>query len=119
VLRRFTFPLVTFDPNDVPSGEPVAEVTPPVVPEPQAGPWASDLEAYIQDPAARAQADKFLREKIQPRTTKLEQESSQYKPARELYDDLVNDPDNTLLAVATQLYGEDVTWLIPPVSPPR
>jgi hypothetical protein len=108
VHRRFTFPLIAFEENDVPSGEQQAEATPAPTPEIQPGPWSADLETYIQDPAARAQADRFLREKIQPRVTKFEQESSQYRPARELYDDLINDPDNTLVAVATQIYGEDV-----------
>ncbi len=88
------------------AGAPAAEAA--AIPEPQPGPWSADLEAFFEDPQVRAQADQFLREKVQPRVTKFEQESSQYAPARELYDDLLSDTDGTLNAIVTQIYGDDV-----------
>ena len=81
--------------------EPVVE-TPPAV---QPGPWAADLTEYFGDnPEAIAAADRYMREKVQPRITHLETESA---PARELYKDLLANPEETLTAVFEEIYGED------------
>lgn len=114
MFRFKLFPVVFEEDDGAGSGTPtpVAETPtapaapePATTPEPQPGPWANDLAAYIQDEAARAQADRFLREKIQPHVTQLEQ---QYAPARQLYDDLLQDPSTTLIAVANEIYGDEV-----------
>lgn len=72
---------------------------------PQPGPWSSDLEQYFQDEAARTAADRYMREKVQPRMTQLETETA---PARELYNDLLQDPAQTLADLVTEVFGEDV-----------
>lgn len=94
------------------SVDPEAPVTPPSEPAAAApapvnpGPWAADLATYFGDnQEAIAAADRYMREKVQPRITQLEDGT---KPARELYDDLLNDPQNTLAAVVSELYGEEV-----------
>lgn len=106
-----------FDGEDGTGGgavEPAAPVAEPVVAEPAApvaepgaGPWASDLNTYFEDEAGRSAADRFLREKIQPHVTQLEQTHSQYADARSLYDDLQEDPLGTYLAVTAELLGDD------------
>jgi hypothetical protein len=110
MLHRLIRPFAVFD-DETTSIEPGATappaVTPPAEPaEPAAGPWAADLEAYFEDPTARSQADKYLREKIQPRMTQLEQQQSEYAPAREFFDDLRQDPVNTTLALIAELYDD-------------
>jgi hypothetical protein len=113
-----TFPFVAFRPDEPVSGDP-APVTPPApapaapaVPEVQPGPWAADLAQYIEDPAARAQADRYLREKVQPRMTQFEQDAARYEGAHRLYDDLVDDADSTMVAIAEQVYGPEVAQSI-------
>jgi hypothetical protein len=113
MLIRAIRPFVAFD-DETTTTEPAA-TTPPVhapaptpAPEPAAGPWAADLAVYFEDEAARATADRYLREKIQPRMTKFEQEQSEYAPAREFFDDLRSDPAATALALIAEIYGEDV-----------
>ncbi len=82
--------------------EPVVEPPAAAV---QPGPWAADLTEYFGDDAeAIAKADKYMREKVQPRITHLETESA---PARELYKDLLANPEETLSAVFEELYGEE------------
>jgi hypothetical protein len=71
----------------------------------QPGPWAADLAEYFGDnQEAIAAADRYMREKVQPRITHLETESA---PARELWKDLNNDADTTLATVVEELYGEE------------
>ncbi len=84
-------------------------VTPPAVepaaPAVQPGPWAADLTEYFGDDAeAIAKADRYMREKVQPRITHLETDSA---PARELYKDLLANPEETLSAVFEEIYGQD------------
>ncbi len=115
---KFKFGQFLFDEDDgtgsggAPEVQSTPDPVPEVVPEPQPGPWASDLESYFDDPQVRAQADRFLRERVQPRVTQIEQERSEYAPARELYDDLRSDPETTLRAITGQLYGDDVAEAI-------
>jgi hypothetical protein len=113
-LRDAFGPHVAFD-GEPAAGNPPADQqtapppqTPPAATPPAAGPWAEDLAQYIEDEAARAQADRYLREKIQPRMTQLEQAQSEYAPAREFMDDLREDPTATTVALITELYGDEV-----------
>jgi hypothetical protein len=96
----------------------LAETATPAVPEtaavppaaeqpaPADGPWAADLRAAFGDDAeGYAKADAYMREKVQPRITQLEQ-----SPAQRLYRDLT-DPkqvDVTMAALTSQVYGEDI-----------
>ena len=91
------------EPAAVPAAvvEPAA-VTPPA--EPQPGPWAADLATYFGENAeAIAAADRYMRERIQPRMTQLETESA---PARELYRDLIAKPQETLAEVFGELFDD-------------
>ncbi len=91
-------------------GDPTPEAAEPVAPA--AGPWSSDLETYFEDEAVRQQADAFLREKIQPHVTRLEQDVSGLADARSLYEDLQENPDETLLSVAAAIYGDEAAEAI-------
>lgn len=92
------------DPETTPDTTPAPEAAPAA---PAAGPWSSDLASYIADDNARAEADRYLREKWQPHVTQLEQQIAQAKPALALHQDFVDDPAGTLVAVGQQLYGEE------------
>jgi hypothetical protein len=80
--------------------------TPPAEPE-ITGPWANDLAKHFEDPAQRAAVDAFLRETVQPYSTKLEQQLAGLKPAQQLYEDFVANPNETFIAIAEELYQED------------
>lgn len=74
------------------------------------GPWTGDLESVFTDEGIRTQVDAFLREKVQPYVTQLEQRS---KPSQEdeialaLYSDLREDPGSTYLAITEELFGPE------------
>lgn len=74
------------------------------------GPWTNDLASTFEDEGIRTQVDTFLRDKVQPYVTQLEQRS---KPSPEdelgiqLYNDLREDPSSTYLAITEELFGED------------
>lgn len=85
--------------------DPPEPTTPPPA-ETQPGPWASDLAQYIEDENARAAADRYLREKVQPRITQLEQAAAPAE-ASELWTDLNADPASTLNALIETVYGSD------------
>lgn len=87
------------------AAEAVAEATPAEAPVVNPGPWAADLNEYFGENAeAIAAADRYMREKVQPRMTELE---TGFKPARELYDDFTAQPQETLLDIIEELYGEE------------
>ncbi len=98
--------------NEAPAPEPapVVEAPAPVVEAPasepaNAGPWAADLSEYFGDNAEGiAAADRYLREKVQPRMTTLETEA---KPALELLKDFQSQPQETFLDVFEEVYGEE------------
>lgn len=119
-MIRKLMPFVVYDPNDVPAATPAPEPAAVAPPAPAApappqpapagdGPWAQDLAALFPDEQVRSQVDLFLRGKVQPHVTQLEQQSA---PARELWQDLQSEDQaealGTYIAVAEQLYGEDV-----------
>lgn len=81
------------------------EETPPVEETTLTGPWAQDVRTAFEDPQVQAAVDAFLREKIQPHVTRVEQQASISKQAQELYDDLQADPGQTYLAITEELFG--------------
>jgi len=82
-----------------------------VAPEPEAPaadtPWANDLAEIFADDATRGQVDEFLRSKIQPYITKLEQESAPDRNASRLWDAFHSDPIATYEQVTREIYGEE------------
>ncbi|MGZ6570464.1 MAG: hypothetical protein ACXVHB_05955 [Solirubrobacteraceae bacterium] len=81
--------------------EPVVQ-TPPA-PAIQPGPWEQDIRQAFTDPQTAAQVDQFLRARVQPRVTQLEQQYAQTEDARNLWDSFHNDPVATYNSVAQQL----------------
>lgn len=84
----------------------------PTTPAPAApvigdGPWRADLEALIEDPTYRAKVDQFLRDKVQPHTTKLEQQVAAQKDAVRLYSAFEEDSTAAYVAVTNDLFGEE------------
>lgn len=89
---------------------PEGEVDAPVVDAPAAtlsGPWAKDLEAAFTDPEMQRTVDAFLREKVQPHVTRMEQNVAELADAKVLMDDLINRPGETFLALTEELFGQD------------
>ena len=78
---------------------------------PGPGPWASALERY--DESVRGDVDAYLREKWQPRVTKIEQRARELEESQlpegmqQFYLDLQEDPLTTAQRFITQLNGED------------
>lgn len=76
--------------------------------EPLTGtPWADDLNLLFDDAATRSKVDEYMRTKIQPHTTKLEQDLAGLKDAQRYYTDLQNDPGQTALNIIVERYGAD------------
>lgn len=71
------------------------------------GPWAKDLETAFTDPEMQRTVDAFLREKVQPHVTRMEQTAAELQDAKVLMDDLINRPGETFLALTEELFGED------------
>lgn len=116
MLRRFTQFLMK--PDEPVAGDPAtpevtpepAAVTPPEpVPTPAAGdaPWSQDLVSLFPDEAVRGQVDQYLRTKVQPHTTKLEQQVAAAQNATALYTDLQADPVGTFTAIGEQLFEDE------------
>lgn len=97
---------------EAPAQDPAVASAPPAQPAPAAvpaapvsqGPWSADLEQRFADPGVRQSVDAFLRETVQPYTTKLEQDLA---PAKSLWEDFHSKPRETFLEIATDIYGED------------
>ena len=70
-------------------------------------PWANDLAEIFADDSTRSQVDEFLRSKIQPYITKLEQESAPDRNAARLWDAFHSDPIATYEQVTREIYGEE------------
>jgi hypothetical protein len=95
-----------------PAATPAAQVPAPVAPlleTPAPGPWASDLAQLFPDDATRGTVDQFLRSKVQPYTTQLEQKASVSENASRLWNDLENQPIDTYVAITTELFGEEAS----------
>ncbi|MGZ6852645.1 MAG: hypothetical protein ACXVGB_00655 [Mycobacteriaceae bacterium] len=116
-MIRKLMPFVVFETNDVAAATPPAPVeAAPAPPQPAPvgdGPWAQDIRSTFQDPEVQRQVDAFLRSKVQPHVTQVEQ---QYAPARELWQDLQAEDQSqslgTYLAIAEQLYGPEVAQAV-------
>lgn len=100
------------EPEVTPEAAPVAAApeAPASLPAPAGdAPWSADLAGLFPDEAVRGQVDGYLREKVQPRVTKMEQDLAQYRPAHQLYDDFQSSPLDTTLNVVEQLFeGADL-----------
>jgi hypothetical protein len=88
--------------------EPAAPpVETPAAPPVGDGPWAAKLNEVFSDPATRGQVDQFLRQEVQPYTTRLEQQAASVNAdAARLYEDLSQNPNETTFAIINELYGE-------------
>jgi len=85
-----------------------AAPSPPVANTTPASPWSKDLD-FIEDEATRQSVDSYLREKVQPYVTDLEQKSAE---ARRLYDAFDANPDATFEQVAKEFYGPEAAKAI-------
>jgi hypothetical protein len=103
-MFKHLFPVMFETPEGGTGGTP-PEPTPAPEAAPQPAPWTADLEQYITDPQARVEADRYLREKVQPRMTQLED-----SPAAKLYRDLTDDSkqDVTIAAIVGHVYGDEI-----------
>lgn len=80
---------------------------PPAAAPPGDGPWASDLASLFPDESVRGTVDQFLRSKVQPYTTQLEQQAAAARDAQRLYSDLNENPYDTYVALTTEMFGEE------------
>lgn len=71
------------------------------------GPWAADLASLGLDEQSLAAVDEYMRSKVQPRITQLEQKSSVAENAQRFYEDFNSDPLNTYIAVTEEVFGAD------------
>ena len=78
---------------------------PDEVATPQPGPWSTDLAEYFQDEEALAAADRYMREKQQPRMTSLEEG---YNNWNNLLESVRNDPRGEMKSMMDELFGADV-----------
>lgn len=69
-------------------------------------PWADDLRKTFDDPAVQAQVDGFLRETVQPHVTKLEQATVTNRRAEALWNDFMENPQETLLSVTEEIVDD-------------
>jgi hypothetical protein len=85
-------------PSPIPAAPPASQAAP--------APWTSDLNAIFADEATRGQVDQYLRTKVQPYTTQLEQKAAVSEQANRLWQGFETDPIDTYVAVTTELFGE-------------
>ncbi len=93
-------------PDPTPAATPPAPAAP--TPVSSQGPWSSDLAQVFADEAVRGQVDSFLREKVQPYTTRLEQQARANEQATNLWNNFETDPINTYVQVTHELLGEEL-----------
>lgn len=110
-------PFIVFDPDERPGGgdpAPEAASAPEAVApaQPGPGPWAGDFAEYFgENQEVRTAADRYMREKVQPHITELEQH-----PSRQLYADMLEDFEGTVAGLLGEVYDEDtqnafVEWM--------
>lgn len=93
-----------------PVAAPPAPVAAPAAPPPApagAAPWAADLASLFPDEATRTAVDGFVRSKVQPYTTQLEQKVAGLSDAERLYNDITQNPLDTYVAITTEMFGEE------------
>lgn len=91
---------------DEPTGTPAPESTPPAESLP-GGPWQADIQATFTDPQVAQTVDAFLRSKVQPRMTQLEQTIANSENARQLWDAFQENAPAAYAAITRELYGEE------------
>lgn len=82
----------------------VEQQAPPAV---AAGPWEQDIRSTFTDPQVAATVDAFLRSKIQPRMTTLEQQVAAAENAKALWDAFQEDPVAAYAEITRELYGQE------------
>lgn len=88
--------------------QPAAPETPaPAAPAPASGPWAQDLAQTFEDEAVRGQVDQYLRTKVQPHITQLEQQAAANADAQRLWDALSSDPYDAYVQITNEMFGEE------------
>lgn len=95
-------------------GTPAPETAPAQAEAPTqgSGPWAQDLASIFEDEAVRGQVDGFLREKVQPYTTKLEQERAGLADAERLWTDLSTNPLDAYLQLTQELFDPEAAQVV-------
>lgn len=83
-----------------------------VVEMPGDAPWTADLRGLGLSDDDFAKVDGYMREKVQPHTTKLEQDMASLREAvpeglQQFYADLGEDPDAALVKLATEVYSDN------------
>lgn len=73
--------------------------------QPQPGPWSADLAEYFDNEEALAAADRYMRERQQPRMTELEEGHNEWN---RLLNDVRADPKAAVRSFVDELFGEDV-----------
>lgn len=76
-------------------------------------PWTADLRGLGLDEETLGKVDGYMREKVQPHTTKLEQDLAELREnelpegARQFWDDLSQDPDAALRQLMGEVFSEN------------
>lgn len=95
---------------DTTGQDPAAAAVTPPAPTPPApagdSPWSPDLALLFEDEATRTKVDQYLRTKIQPHTTKLEQDLAAQREAVDLWKQLTDAPADAYADITTQLLGD-------------
>jgi hypothetical protein len=89
--------------------EPASEAPPE---SPSASPWDPDLQERFDDPAVRKRVDQFMREKVQPYVSRLEQESAPDRNASRLWEAFHADPYTTHEQITREIYGDRADEII-------
>jgi hypothetical protein len=96
---------------DTTGQDPAAPAATPAAPTPPApvgdSPWSPDLALLFEDEATRTKVDQYLRTKIQPHTTKLEQDVAAQRDAVELWSQLTEKPADAYADITAQLLGDN------------
>lgn len=89
-------------------GQPqVTEVPAPAAESLSDSPWAADLNLLFEDQQTRTRVDEYMRTKVQPHTTKLEQQLAETKDAQRLFTDLNENPGQALVNLTAEVYGQE------------
>lgn len=104
-----TDPVQPVEGQGQPAVAPPVEAAPVAAPPQNEGPWASDLALLGLDAESLGKVDTFLRAKVQPYTTKLEQDIASSRPASVLYNDLT-DPEKAVdayVSITYEMFGKE------------
>lgn len=99
----------TTDPT-ITAAVPAGATTPPPEPDAGATPWRKEVDEYFadHDEEFRTKVDSYLRDKRQPYVTKLEQERGDLADKAAWFDDLQDDPADTLRDAIEQAFSPEV-----------